>query len=565
MLKLRDYQRQAVDSIYAYWREKAGSPLLVLPTGAGKSLVLAYICKELVEAYPDMRIMIVTHVRELILSNFRELLNIWPFAPAGIFSAGVGRRDAHAQIIFGGVQTIASKTAQIGHVDLVMVDEAHLMPRNSETQYGKLLDGLRAINPDLKLVGLTATPYRLGEGSLHEGEGALFDDIAYDLPISDLIDGGYLVRPISKGMATTYDVSGVGKLGGDYKQNALQAAVDQTDLTRAVVDEIVAYGQDRRAWLCFCSGVEHAYHMRDEIRSRGYSCEAIDGTTPAGERDKILEDFKAGRIRAVTNNSVMTTGTNVPIIDLVAFCRPTQSAGLYVQMAGRGLRLYPGKKDCLFLDFAGVVRKHGPIDAVTPPNARKGEGEAPIKQCPQEQFDVNGHPGCGSLIHASARECPDCGYKFPIDDSPKISRQAEDVPMLSKGEMTWRKVTSRKFSYHTGREGKTDCVLVSYMCGITRIREWLGPQHIGGFKSMTDRYWRAHGGQMPAPKTVMEWLERQAELIPTEEVGVVPDPKFRTNPWKVKQHRVAAANDNAPTAANDNVDWEAEMGDAIPF
>src|SRR5690606_21971558 len=116
MLQLRDYQRAAVDSLYDYWREKPGSPLLVLPTGAGKSLVLGTVCKELVEAYPDMRILIVTHVRELILSNYRELQNIWPLAPAGIFSAGVGRRDAHAQIIFGGVQTIASKTAQIGHV-----------------------------------------------------------------------------------------------------------------------------------------------------------------------------------------------------------------------------------------------------------------------------------------------------------------------------------------------------------------------------------------------------------------------------------------------------------------
>src|SRR5690606_17881931 len=132
VLELRPYQRQAVDQLYAYWRDKPGSPLLVLPTGAGKSLVLATVCKELIENYPDMRILICTHVRELILSNFGELLNIWPLAPAGIFSAGVGRRDAHAQIIFGGVQTIASKTDLIGHIDLVMVDEAHLMPRKSE-------------------------------------------------------------------------------------------------------------------------------------------------------------------------------------------------------------------------------------------------------------------------------------------------------------------------------------------------------------------------------------------------------------------------------------------------
>lgn len=568
MLQLRPYQRAAVDSLYDYWSEKPGSPLIVCPTGGGKSLILATICKELVENYPDMRILIVTHVRELILSNFGELLNIWPFAPAGIFSAGVGRRDAHAQIIFGGVQTIASKTAQIGHVDLVMVDEAHLMPRKSETQYGKLLDGLRAINPDLKLVGLTATPYRLGEGCLHEGEGALFDDIAYDLPISDLIDGGYLVRPISKGMATTYDVSGVGKLGGDYKQNALQAAVDKDDLTTAVVDEIVAYGTapgaERRAWLCFCSGVDHAFHMRDEIRSRGFTCETVTGETPAGERDRILSDFKAGRLRALTNNSVLTTGTNLPIIDLVAFCRPTQSAGLYVQMAGRGLRLYPGKENCLFLDFAGVVRKHGPIDAVTPPSARSGTGEAPVKLCPQESG------GCGSLVHASAKCCQDCGYEFPIDDSPKIEATAADVPMLSKDAATWRPVTRRRFAFHEGKPGKKDSVKVTYSQGLSQFNDWLGPAHEGFFKSKTDRFWVRHGGQRPMPSTVLEFLERQSELRDTAEIQVAPDGRY----WTVKDYRVSdvpvAHNDNPRPADNDDMPEMSPglaevLGDDIPF
>lgn len=573
MLQLRDYQRQAVDSVFSYWQENDGSPLIVLPTGAGKSLVLGTICKEIVENYPDMRILNVTHVRELILGNYKELLTIWPFAPAGIFSAGVGRRDAHSQIIFGGVQTIANKTELIGHIDLVIVDEAHLMPRNSETQYGKLLDGLRAINPDLKLVGLTATPYRLGEGLLHEGEGALFDDICFEQPVTAMIDGGYLVRPISKGMATTYDVSGVGKLGGDYKQNALQAAVDQADLTRAVVDEIVAYGTatgaERKAWLCFCSGVDHAFHMRDEIRSRGFSCEAISGETPTPERDRILADFKAGKIRALTNNSVLTTGTNLPIIDLVAFCRPTASPGLYVQMAGRGLRLHPGKENCLFLDFAGVVRKHGPIDAVTPPGERTGTGEAPVKLCPQDEG------GCGSLVHASARCCPDCGFEFPINDEPKIESTAADTPMLSKDNPTWRPVTKRVFRFHEGKPGKKDSVKVTYFQGLTQFNDWLGPAHDGFFKSKTDRFWARHGGQRPFPSTVMEFLERQGELLETAEIQVLPDGKY----WSVKDFSVGdvrADNDNAPEAANDNVpeevndnltadDYAALLEDEIPW
>ena len=272
MLQLRDYQRAAITAVYDYWRDNDGSPLIVIPTGGGKSLIIATFMQELLANYPDMRVLCVTHVKELLTQNFKELVGIWPFAPAGLYSAGLGKRDAHSQIIFGGVQTIANKAAQIGHIDLVLVDEAHLVPRKAETQYGQLLAGLRAINPDLKLLGLTATPYRMGEGQLHEGDGAMFDAIAYEKPIIELIDDGYLCRPISKGTATTFDVSGVAKSGGDYKQGALQAAVDKRELTQDVVDELMRYGQDRRAWLVFCSGVEHAFNMRDEIRSRGISC-----------------------------------------------------------------------------------------------------------------------------------------------------------------------------------------------------------------------------------------------------------------------------------------------------
>ncbi len=423
-MKLRDYQRAAVDSVFDYWRREDGSPLIVLPTGAGKSIVIATFIRELLESYPDMRILCVTHVKELLTQNAQELLGVWPFAPVGFYSAGLGRKDAHMQIIFGGVQTIGSKAHKIGHIDLVLVDEAHLMPRDAETQYGKLLDGLRAINSDLKLVGLTATPFRLGEGLLHEGDGAIFDAISYDKPIGELIDSGYLCRPVSKGMATGYDLSGVGRLGGDYKQTALQAAVDKLDVTRSVVDEIISYGANRQAWLIFCSGVEHAYHMRDEIRSRGITCETVAGDTPASERDRILADFKAGKIRAVTNNSVMTTGTNIPRIDLLAMCRPTLSASLYIQMVGRGLRLSPGKQDCLVLDFAGNVRKHGPIDAVTPSVPRAGAGEAPVKTCPTEEG------GCGSITPARLgdwllRQKPRTG---PSPTTSQKTRQPRPLP-----------------------------------------------------------------------------------------------------------------------------------------
>jgi len=231
MLELRPYQEEAVQSVFDYWSEEPGNPLIDLATGLGKSLCMANLIQRLLAGWPDMRVMVITHVAELIEQNYLELLNVWPFAPAGIFSAGLNRRDAKSQIIFAGIQTVHSKAAQIGYVDVIMVDEAHLIPVNNETMYGRFIAAMRAINPDLKVLGLTATPYRLDSGRLDEGDDRLFDRVVYTYGIADGIREGYLAPLSSKGTDTTYDLKGVGKLGGDYKQNALAAALSPKDRT----------------------------------------------------------------------------------------------------------------------------------------------------------------------------------------------------------------------------------------------------------------------------------------------------------------------------------------------
>ena len=559
MLQLRHYQEEAENAVFDYWSTTAGNPLVDLATGCGKSLLMASLIKRLVEGWPDMRILVATHVAELIEQNYLELLGIWPFAPAGIFSAGLGRRDARSQIIFAGIQTVHSKAALIGHIDVLMVDECHLIPANSNTMYGRFIEALRSINPDMKILGLTATPYRLDTGRLDEGDDRLFDQIVYTYGIADGVADGYLAPLSSKATATTFDMKGVGRQGGDYKQSALQAAVDKMDVTRSAVDEIVAKGADRKSWLCFCSGVEHAEHVRDEIRSRGISCEMISGETPKDERRRIIEDFKSYKIRALTNNSVLTTGFNHKGVDLIAALRPTLSVSLYVQMMGRGTRVIyaPGmpldtpqeriaaikagsKPSCLVLDFAGLVDKHGPVDMVQPKTPNKGDGEAPVKVCPFDVEDKNGRFGCGEKVHASARTCSCCGYEFDIDDSPKITATAADTPIMSAAEPEPRTVTSRSFYYHEGKGDKPPSVKVSYMVGMTALNEWVCPQHQGFPKSKADRYWRAHGGKMPFPKTVLEWIERQSELADTVEITVKPRQKY----WDVVGHVVGAANDN---------------------
>ena len=584
MLELRNYQKQAEEAIFDYWSEEAGNPLVVAATGTGKSACMASLIKRLASNWPDMRIMVATHVAELIEQNFLELVGMWPFAPAGIYSAGLGRRDANAQIIFAGIQTVHNKAEQIGHIDVLLVDECHLIPVASNTMYRRFIEALRAVNPDLKIVGFTATPFRLDSGRLDEGDDRLFDRVVFEYGIADGIRDGYLCRLSSFPTTTEYDLRGVGKLGGDYKQNALQAAVDKSDITRTAVAETVAKGADRRSWLLFCSGVDHAFHVRDEIRAHGITCETITGETPKEERRRILEDFKAYRIRAVTNNAVLTTGFNHKGVDLIAAMRPTKSASLYIQMMGRGTRpLYaPGmslntpeeriaaiaagpKKNCLVLDFAKVIDEHGPVDTVEAKTPGSGDGEAPIKICPQEEADRSGHYGCGEKLHASVRVCPGCGFQFP-EPEKKVTATASGAPILSMDAAVWRPVNKRTFRFHEGKEGKPDSVKVTYMAGMTAINEWLCPAHQGYAKSKADRWWLEHGGQRPFPKTPMEWLERQNELLDTAEISVEPNGRY----WNVKAHRPACTRTveaDAPEAANDNLppDWRDFLADEIPF
>lgn len=554
MLQLRPYQKEAVDAVFDYWADEPGSPLIDLATGLGKSLVTAELIKRLTTGWPDMRIIVATHVAELIEQGYLELIGVWPQAPAGIFSAGLGRRDARAQIIFAGIQTVHNQVNRIGHVDVLMVDEAHLIPKSANTMYGRFIAALREINPDLKILGLTATPFRLDSGRLDEGDDRLFDKVVYTYGVGEGIRDGYLAPLSSKPTATEFDLTGVGRVGGDYNQGKLQKAIDKDAVNRAAVAEIVAKGADRRSWLCFCAGVEHAIHMRDIMREHGIRAETVTGDTPKEERRRIIEDFKAYRIQALTNNSVLTTGFNHKGVDLIAFCRPTLSAGLYLQMAGRGTRpLYaPGsdldtvegrlagiaastKPSCLVMDFAGLVRRHGPVDKVEPKRPGKGEGEAPVKQCKE----------CDELVHASVRVCPCCGTEFPENDKPKISAQADIAPILSTAEPEWYQVSGQTFNFHE-KVGGLPSVRIEYRVGMKVHRSWVCPQHTGFAKSKADRWWAQHGGQRPFPSSVDEFLDRAGELLATAEVKLKFGGKYAEIVDFNPAPRVEGANDNAP-------------------
>ena len=535
MLILRPYQQAAIGTIYAYFVDHKGNPLIVIPTAGGKSLVMAAFIEGVLKAWPDQRILIVTHVRELIAQNHAEMVGLWPDSPAGIYSAGLGKREAQARILFAGIQSVHRRAAEIGHCDLVLIDEAHLIPVTSATMYRRFLGELSAINPKLKVIGFTATPYRLDSGMLHEGEGALFTDIAYEVSVRDLIDQGYLCPLVSKQPKTRLNIAGVGTRGGEFIASELQAAVDKEAITRATVSEIISYGEDRKSWLVFCSGVDHARHVAEEFRSRSIACATIFGDTPKDERDRIIAAFKRHEVRALASMGVLTTGFNAPGVDLIAMLRPTKSAGLYVQMAGRGTRLAPGKENCLVLDFAGNVSRHGPIDLVRPRKpGEAGDGATPTKLCPE----------CESIIPLAASECPDCGFVFP-QPPVKIAPTASTLAILSGRQDRWVEVTSVTYRRHE-KEGSPPSLRVDYHCGLAIHREWVCFEHQGYARLKAEGWWQRRSSSFPlVPRTVEEALSGVGALPRPSHIFIRSKGRFT----EVAQYRFEACTPSTPASA----------------
>ena len=452
---LRDYQQRAIDQLYAWFSANpTGNPCLVLPTGSGKSHIVAALCKNALQEWPETTILMLTHVKELIVQNAEKMRLHWANAPLGIYSAGIGKKDLGEPITFAGIQSVRTKAPLLGHIDLVIIDECHLVSHKDEGGYRKLLNDLQAINSHLRVVGLTATPYRLGHGYITD-KPALFDALIEPVGIEELVHKKYLATLRSKLTTERFDVSGVHKRGGEYIDAELQAAVDNADTNEKVVGEVIKLAGSRKAWLFFCTGVDHAQHICQELIDQGVTAECVIGTTPKAERDRILTEFKAGRIRALTNANVLTTGFDYPDIDLIAMLRPTMSASLYVQMAGRGMRPKSHTDHCLVLDFAGVVAQHGPITNVQPPKKKgDGDGEAPVKVC-----DV-----CHEIVHISAHVCPMCGTPFPEPPKKKLMLHKDDIMGLDGVDMPvsewhWRK--------HVSRASGNEMIALTYYGGLT--------------------------------------------------------------------------------------------------
>ena len=462
MLTPRLYQEEAIKSIFRYFERYTGNPLLAMPTGTGKSLVIAEFLKRALAMYSGQRIMMLTHVKELIEQNHAEFLSQWSSAPVGIYSAGLNKKQSHFPITFAGIGSVCKKATIFGHIDLIIVDEAHRLNPKQTTMYAKFILDLKVANPKLKVIGLTATPYRLGSGRLTEC--GIFTDICYDITTTEafvyLIANNFLAPLTIKRPNFELEVEGV-KLSntGEYNLKDLQFTVDKEVVTREAVAELVkARKQEGREHvLVFGTGIEHCENIVDALELMGETACIVHSKLTKKQRKENIDGFKSGKYTYAVNNNVLTTGFNFKPIDLIAVLRPTQSASLWVQMLGRGTRPFPGKINCLVMDFAGNTRRLGPINNPVIPQ-RKGKkvgGQAPVKVCPH----------CNMYNHASVKECSYCAEEFVFETKIRSTMYAEEVMTTDLPVVVNKKID--KIVYAIKKKlGRKDSLQVTYYCNL---------------------------------------------------------------------------------------------------
>jgi DNA repair protein RadD len=529
-MELRPYQSAAIDSVFDYWDQGGGNALVDMATGLGKSLLAAGITKRLMQEYPATRALLLTHSRELIEQNAKALLRAWPSAPLGINSAGLGRRDKGSKVLYASIQSVAREDAySLGERHVIIIDECHLIPHRGEGQYRTFLARMREKVPDLRLVGLSATPFRLDSGRLDEGEGSMFDDVVYSYGIGEGVRDGYLSPLVSRATGAVIDVSGVARRGGEFIAGELERAANNDAVTNAACDEIVAKGAERRAWLAFCCGIAHAESVADELRRRGIRAEAISSETHKNDRKRLIDGFKNGQIKCLTNANILTTGFDAPIVDMIAMLRPTLSTSLYVQMLGRGTRLAEGKDNCLVLDFARNIRRHGPVDAVEVERGGGGSGAGVTvetvraKECPR----------CETLVGLRVYECPECGHEWERP-APELSATADTESAVMSRELVdrWLKVDEMTVHKHE-KEGAPPSLKVSYFVSLKAYPDWVCLEHPGFAGARAQRWWQSVTKSRDVPHSIDEAMQRFAGEARIQAIQVKRDGKY----WRVIKWR----------------------------
>jgi DNA repair protein RadD len=441
MFQLRPYQQSAVNATLHHFRRSRSPAVIVLPTGAGKSLVIASLAK-----VARGRVLVLAHVKELVEQNYAKFQNYK--LDAGIFSAGLNQKDSSQKVIFGSIQSVArADKIFFNDFSLLVIDECHRVSGEDGTQYTEVIEAMRVANPDLCILGLTATPYRLDIGWIyqynHHGflcatEDRLFKKCIFEISLKQMIEAGYLTPPVQiDAPVASYDFSSLKLPSGQqaFNLSEIEAILkDQSRVTPIIIQNIIEMSDGRKGVIIFTASVRHAKEILSHL-PRSQSAIIIGDMAPE-DRDRIIAQFRDQRIRFLVNVSVLTTGFDAPHVDLIAILRPTESVSLYQQIVGRGLRLFEGKTNCLVLDYTGVPHDiFSPIVSDKKPRSDCVPVSVPCPQCDHtntfwgtssQSGDVAEHFGtkcAGAIENPDDGSLVPCGFRYRFKDCESCATQ----------------------------------------------------------------------------------------------------------------------------------------------
>ncbi len=503
-MNLRPYQQRAIDDLYHWWVAHPGhgaSPLLVLPTGAGKSVVIAELVRLLWDTWPEdkPRTVVIVPSKELAEQNAAKLRAMLPgHLTVGYYSAAIGQKRPDADVIVATIGSVYKAAHLLGNIKTVLIDEAHLVNPEGVGRYRQFLGELARLCT-FRVVGLTATPFRGNGIWLTDGDDPLFTGVACTVRAGELLDAGHLaplVRPADA--LTLIDTDGISTTGGDFNTEQLGLRVEQ--YIAQCAQQTAHMARDRRAWIAFTPTVANAHQFAVELARHGISADVVTGDTPKAEREASIAEFRAQRVRCLVTVLALATGFDVPAVDCIAWLRPTRSPVLYVQGAGRGMRPAEGKTDCLWLDFTGTTARMGPVDEIrgkAKPTKPAEPGSPPHRICPE----------CGERVPVAATECPSCGEVMPEPERLYAAAHASDAQVMAHGMplLVRYAVSDVRYSLHR-KEGKPDSMRVDYFAGLRRVAcEYVCFEH-GGFAGAKAAAWWARRTNLNAPDTTAEAL-----------------------------------------------------------
>ena len=518
--------------------EPGRNAIIAMPTGTGKSVVIAQIVKYICQ-WPENKVLMLTHVGELVKQNADKLRAVWPQGDIGICAAGLGRRDTKQAIIYSTVQTVHSLLKRdkfaLGRRRLVIIDECHLLSENEDSMYRQVLAKLGELDPKMRVLGLSATPYRTKDGKLIEQENAIFTDVAYDLnkDFARLVEEGYLAPLTSVKTPVEVNLKGVHIQGGDYNSKEVQAAVGNDVLLEQACNVMVNEGRYRRSWIVFVSGIKNAVRVREMLERRGIVVRDVTSANTAAVNAQAIAAFRSGQVRCLVSANQLTTGFDVPQIDLIAVLRPTVSTSLHVQLLGRGTRPCPGKVDCLVLDFAHNIARLGPInDPIIKERKPKGELTEEEKQEEKEEAELlpRNCPNCGALLPPRTRSCPYCGYRavqeLDVSDLTGLTPLAyiKHTPTIPSSRV-WQVSSFVAGKYQNKNTGMH---MLRVRVGCTGNGADFNAHFYLNFDSLRDpvrfdaaKTWLQFGGLDPIPRTVSEAIARAKELKAPREIELI--------------------------------------------